>query len=59
MWGRSMELISQAAMSPEESIPKRVPSSLVTGMAATLRSAVSTDQAWLTVTAEDRAGGVS
>ena len=46
-------------MSPEESIPKSVPSSFVTGIAAMEESEESTDQARLTVSAPESAGGVS
>ena len=57
--GASMVRISKAAISPAVSIPKRCPSSSVTGMAEICSSSCMADQARLTVTASLRMGGTS
>ena len=57
--GASMVSMSKPAMSPAVSIPRRRPSSSVTGMAEMCLSSSMADQARLTVTASLRMGGTS
>ena len=59
MCGCSMDCMSLAAMSPEESMPNSVPSSFVMGRAAMDVSVDRAAHARLMVTPEESAGGVS